>query len=208
MRTVHSLSHPLKVRDQKIGFVITGITTGNEDRIQTLDLAEVIFLKFQSGKLFVLFRQLDQDGNPDPMIDIVFIAQFGELDVHFLARVLHQPAWSIILPGNVFHAIGSEDDHFAEILIELLNGPRIPTIGIISIADLMASNRTIGRFAGLKSGIDRNLTGIPIQRSQQLTNAKHRSSRVMPRDRDSHRTTTHSRQDTDREPFGLFRYRI
>ncbi len=60
------------------------------------------------------------------------------------------------LKGNVLDRVGPEDDQIAEILIELLDRPRVPTIRRRPIADLMTADFAIGRQVDGKIGRQRD----------------------------------------------------
>ncbi len=78
------------------------------------------------------------------MIEVVFGTKFTEFEVHFPPWYFHMGGIIGVLEGNVLYSIGTKNGHFPEILIELGQGPCIPTVGPGTVTNLVAPQRDIG----------------------------------------------------------------
>ena len=82
------------------------------------------------------------------------------------------------LERNILDRVGPEDDQIAEILIELIDGPRVPAIGRCPIADLVTADFAIGCQLDGKIGRQPDGAVPPLERTQQLADTKHHAARV------------------------------
>ena len=198
--------HSFQMRQQDIRFVFTRITPRHKDRVEAFHLPVKRFLLSKKLDFFCFVRQMDQDRNPDPVIKVVLVAEFGKLEVHLAARILHQRVQGLFLPGDIFHGIGSEDDHLAEVLFELFMCPRIPAVGGVAIANLMSTQRAVRSLGRLKVSGKRNFALFPIQVSQQLADGEHGSACIVPGHGHNPGLAVGGGNDPQRKGLGLLRH--
>jgi hypothetical protein len=72
----------------------------------------------------------------------------------------------VVLEGDIFDAVGSEDRQLAEVLVELGNSPSIPTVSPGPIPNLMAADWHIRTCLRGKCGAPRPTFPLPNSRAR------------------------------------------
>jgi len=159
-------------------FLSLAVAGGEEDGVEPRTRLEEGFLLREEGGFFLGTGQNQLERDPGPVIEIVLLAQLAELRVDQLATVFHQGRRAFV-ERNALDRVGPENDHIAEVLLELLERPRVVTVGRGPVANLMSADLAIG------CKIDREVSGqtdgaaAPFETPQEFARAEHRAPRVV-----------------------------
>ena len=149
--------HFLEEGYQIFAMVLAGVAAGDEDGVEPFAGIVKRILLGQEFLLALWVWQLDLNGHPDPVVQIILFAQVGKAQVHLVAGQLEVGRRVVVLEGDIFDAVGSEDRQLAEVLVELGNSPGIPTVSPGPIPNLMAADWHIRTCLCGKCGPQTNL---------------------------------------------------
>ena len=170
--------HFLEEGYQIFAMVLAGVAAGDEDGVEPFAGFVKRILLGQEFLLALWVWQLDLNGHPDPVVQIILFAQVGKAQVHLVAGQLEVGRRVVVLEGDIFDAVGSEDRQLAEVLVELGDSPGIPTVSPGPIPNLMAADWHIRTCLRGKCGPQTHPPFAQLQGTQQMTHSKQNAATI------------------------------
>jgi hypothetical protein len=112
-------------RHDVAGMIMSRITAREEYLIKPWTRLVQLLMGVQHGRSFLRIPQVKRSWGPDPIINIVGGTDFTHADVHLCAGNRHVHTFVTILKRDVFDGVGPEQHQFSNILIILLDIPRV-----------------------------------------------------------------------------------
>ena len=78
--------------------------------------------------------EVEIGGGPDPVVEVVAIADFAESLVHLASGHLHDGAVAGVFEGDVLDTVCAKNREFANELVKLRNVPPVPRVRACPVA--------------------------------------------------------------------------
>ena len=173
-----------QVRHDQRRRVIAGVAAGQEDRIESRQVGKHRVERLERLRPPCRILQIEVRRCPQPVLDVVLLADGAEASIHRLARDRHQRADAGVLERDVLDGVAAEQRDLADVLVELRVGPAVVGVRVMAVAELMAADGVPRRRLDVDGGIERRGSPAPRERAEQSSDAEERAAGVGAEDPD------------------------
>jgi len=118
-------------------------------------------------------------GCPYPVVDAVGMAGPAHDAVHRVGRDAEQRALAFPGEGDVLDGVAAGEHQLADVPLHLRRRPRIPGVGRVAVADLVAAEGVGGRRGHRKAGGQRGPSPAPVQQREETADGVEHAATAM-----------------------------